>query len=293
MNEKNKDTKNLMPTNWVPFPRKIASDYKNGILSRKEYLLYCHTRLQCNPYGIASVHLQSLRDDVFGSEGSKSSVSVNYVNQLLLSLKKKRYIYYEARSGRIGSFEIRFGDFKSPDEKYISIDHYFNDPIDGASVLKEGVDKSEVSIEVKEEKQRSDEPNNGAVKSNDLLDAKRKYRGYNNDTEQYPKKENTDISVSNKGVNKGGENSEYVCRNPTDSYMPNSYEGHIAHNIAREIGDECMDRYLSLIRKNHFLVLEKAMGEMNEDIANGKHIEDKPKYLNGIICRMLREKIGK
>lgn len=293
MNEKNKDTKNLMPSNWIPFPRKIASDYKNGILSRKEYLLYCHARLQCNPYGIASVHLQSLRDDVFGSEGSKSTVSVNYVNQLLLSLKKKRFIYYEARSGRIGSFEVRFGDFKSPDDKYISIDHYFKDPIEEEPTSTASADKTEVTIEVEEEKQSLEELDNEAVKSNDLVDAKRKYRGYNNDTEHYPEIKNTDISVSYKGGNKGRENSEYECRNPTDSYKPHGHEEFVAHQIAREVGEKCMDRYLSLIRNGQFWILEKAIGELREDISSGKKIDDKPAYLNGIINRIQKEKIGK
>lgn len=293
MNEKNKDTKNLMPSNWIPFPRKIASDYKNGILSRKEYLLYCHARLQCNPYGIASVHLQSLRDDVFGSEGSKSSVSVNYVNQLLLSLKKKKYIYYEARSGRIGSFEVRFGDFKSPDDKYIGIEHYFTDPIEEALAPIESVTKSEVNVEVDEEKQRSKNHDNGVVKSNDLVDAKRKYRGYNNDTEHYHEIKNTDTSVSYKGGNKGRESSEYKCRNSTDSYKPNRHEEFVSHQIALEVGEKCMDRYLSLIRDGQFWVLEKAIGELREDISSGKKIDDKPAYLNGIISRILKERIGK
>ncbi len=291
MEKPNNDSKLL--TNWIPFPRKIASDYKNGLISRAEYLLYCHTRLQCNPYGIATVHLESLRDDVFGSVGSKKTVTINYVNQLLLSLRNKRYIYYKNRSGRTGSFEVRFDDFYSPDGKYLGIQHLFSGPITNKKADSQNIFNTEVTIQVEEEKQRLELGNNIDTKTSHLPRANNINRGYNNDTDNENKIENTDISVSNKKGDTLRDKADkpYCCRKPIGGFKPQSYETNVALEVATEVGDDCMDRYLALIREGKFGVLEKAYGEYQESDTSG--VDNKAGYLNTIIMRLLKEQISK
>ena len=73
---------------FITIPRFIASDYRNGKISRNERQMLEWIRQLTNPYGIAFVDLQSLTADCFDR-----GVSVNYANKTLLSLKKKRYLH--------------------------------------------------------------------------------------------------------------------------------------------------------------------------------------------------------
>ncbi len=287
-----KNEENLL-SDWIAFPRKISSMYKNGEINRPEYLVCLHLRLQANPYGISSTCLEAIRNDVFGKSTGHKGVTLNYVNKILLSLKRKRMLYYQDRAGRSGSFEIRFADFIDPNKNITDIKHLFESDYSKRSSTPLRVSVSEVTAELKEENQRFENPINEGVKTNEDVGAKGIITGYNNDTDIQNKIENTDISVSYKKGDGEKPLPEYVCRNPTDSFAPNGYEENTAKEIAGGIGEKCMDRYLALIRKGQFGVLEKAFGEFKEDLENGKNPSDKPAYLNSIITRMLKEKIGK
>ncbi len=106
--------------NWVVFPRKIASDYRNGNLTLSEWMVYSWLRQNANPYGIATATLSGIAEDMFGNEKKK-----NNANKILLSLKKKKFIYYETRRGSRGSFDIHFGDFILPTGHTRTLDKYF------------------------------------------------------------------------------------------------------------------------------------------------------------------------
>ena len=284
----------IVPASWVPFPRDILTSYKNGDLSRDEFFVYCYLRIQGNPYGICSTHLEAIRSDVFRKEGRKKTPSKNYINKILLSLKSKRFLFYYDRTGRSGSFDVYFSGFRLSNEKFTDIKHLFEEEYSNRKVYLLGGTNSEANTEVEEAIQRSDTLENIDITSGELVDENNQFRGYNNDNDTKNEIENTDISVSNKEESKGKIQLPYECKNPTDSYTPkNRYEEDFAHKVALEVGEKCMDWYLSLIRNGNFWALEKAVGELHEDIAKGNQIESKPRYLNGIITRMLKEKIGK
>ena len=106
---------------FIPLPRSIASDFKNGRIARNELILYLWVIANANPYGISTVSISALRDDIFRNIGE------NYVNKLLLSLRSKRYIFFEVHRGRRGSFEVKFGDFLTPDHNTTDINKHFKD----------------------------------------------------------------------------------------------------------------------------------------------------------------------
>lgn len=95
--------------NFVIFPREILEARKLGQLSSTELHVYAYIRLSGNPYGMASVSLDDIRNDEFDGR-----VSVNYVNKIVLSLKRKRRIDFEKRSGRRGSFLVRIDEWMLP-----------------------------------------------------------------------------------------------------------------------------------------------------------------------------------
>jgi len=112
--------KNEKFENWVAMPRRFASDRRSGNISSSEFALLMWLRVNGNPYGIAVVSLKDINEDVFDGK-----FTISYVNKLILSLRKKRYIHYESRAGRRGSFEVHFGDWILPDKNIRSLDRYF------------------------------------------------------------------------------------------------------------------------------------------------------------------------
>ena len=108
-------------SDWVIFPRQLTFDFIEGRMKPAEFLLHCALRGRGDPYGNLRTSLSDIRYDVFKGKGSD-----NYVNRLLISLKKKKYLYFERRSGRKGSFVVSFGDWILSDGSVRSLDHLFS-----------------------------------------------------------------------------------------------------------------------------------------------------------------------
>ena len=106
--------------NWVAFPRKITSDFREGKITHAEMDVYNWLRLNANPYGIATTSFSDLVQDLFRGKNSE-----NNINKILLSLKRKRYIYYKKRTGGRGSFEVHFDDFITPSKQITTLDRFF------------------------------------------------------------------------------------------------------------------------------------------------------------------------
>lgn len=104
---------------FIPFPRALASDLRDGKITLDEFGVYNWIRLNVDPYGKAVMSLSDIYNDAF------PNLSINYVNKILLRLKKKRYIYYENRQGRRGSFDIHVGEIRLPHGGVKTLDQFF------------------------------------------------------------------------------------------------------------------------------------------------------------------------
>lgn len=138
--------------NYVILPRSIVSDYRNGRISIPERNLLTWLRSNGNPYGIANVDLELLSKETFNTKVDKS-----YINRLMLSLKSKRYIWYQERKGRRGSFEVHMGDWILPTSEIRHLNKYFDQPV----VRSDGVTKAnsnpEVGAEIPVQSQRGED----------------------------------------------------------------------------------------------------------------------------------------
>lgn len=103
-------------SDFIPFPRKMAVDFRDGKITPNELLVWSYLRLNTNPYGLTATSLSSINEDLFRG---KNKVSDNYINKTLISLKENRYIFYEKRAGKKGTFNIHFGDIALPHGKGI------------------------------------------------------------------------------------------------------------------------------------------------------------------------------
>lgn len=265
---------------FVVIPRKVASDYRNRLINRQERDVYVWLRMISNPYGIASVDLNGLAEDCFGR-----NVSVNFANKILLALKSKRYIYYEVRSGRRGSFEVHLGDWplprkdKSDKLRIKSLDSYFSPTpsVTGSISAREPV-QSEVSTQRTPQGQRLEGLKSGLGALHSRFKFSETVRATYNDTE-------------NETYNYDSRSGRDSLKKPilVSAFVPNSWEEQKCHEIARELGEERMNFLLGTLHKYNLPLIERAWGLYKEDRERNKEIRNHPAYFNGVIQKLMKD----
>lgn len=260
---------------FVPFPRKILSALRNGEISKNEYLIYGYVRLSGNPYGVAATSLENIRNDIF-----LGKVSINYCNQLLLSLKSKRYIYYPDRSGHRGSFEVHLGDWILPTKGIKTLDVFFVDGgVRGLPVI-QSVDESLDGQSLPSNNQRIDLDLGDILKDFSWPDDNNRVRAPYNDTDTENETDNNREDFSLKKRKKW----ELI---PLSSFTPNSHEESRCQEIGRELGDEHINGMLALLKEHGLERLETAYGIYKEDKAKGKRIKGSAgAYFTGIVGQL-------
>ena len=103
--------------NYVIFPRYLINDLRSGKMNATEYIVLCYIRNQADPWASSYISLKNVNDDLFNGRNT-----INYCNQIVLALKKKRYIHFLDRRGKKGSFEVKLDYFLLPSRKIYRID---------------------------------------------------------------------------------------------------------------------------------------------------------------------------
>jgi hypothetical protein len=169
--------------NYTTLPRQILSDWENGKLSNPERNLLFFLRSKGNPFGYCSVEMGALAIDAFNSPVDKS-----YINKLLLSLRSKRYIWYENRKGHRGSFQVHLDLWLMKDGGLRMLDQYFSQ----TPVRNKEVEVTQNQTEDEEEDEELSQRSKDLIKSIRAIAGGKKMnasvRGYDNDNEN--KKEN-------------------------------------------------------------------------------------------------------
>lgn len=250
--------------NFVPFPRQDLADLHDGKLTPNEYDLYVRTRHSANPYGIATVSLKGLVSDFF----HRSGWTENYLNKLMLSLKSKGYIHYDKRSGRRGSFSVRFANFSTPKGGITTLSGSETPMVKGEGSGQppaEAEDKpslpsqSQKSVSIKESTAK-------LVKKFSLSQG----RGTNTDNDTY--KENN--------------HRFYKKGTPVNTFRPQSHEEQRCQEIAVGVGEETMDFLLSVLRRHGIRVLEETWDTFR--LTKQAHITNKPAYFNALLHKRLK-----
>ena len=164
---------------WVPFQRKIARDYRNRIITRDELSVFFWLRINANSFGISTTSLSDLSDDALRKQGKE-----NYINKLLLSLKKKRYLYYPKRSGCRGSFEVHFADFFLPNGAISSLDKFFTTDLVRSDDVPDIINKSEPEQSLNPSSHNLDDIKSDINSIVDTFSINKPVRTYNNDNDK-------------------------------------------------------------------------------------------------------------
>lgn len=121
MNNK-EESHSVIKGGYVPMPRTIYRDYYNGKITKPERNLLMWIRLTADMRGVCHCSMKGLAEDAFNN-----SVSVSYTNKLLRSLMSKRYLWYQDRNGRRGTFEVHVSDWLQKGGGVKKIDHLFGE----------------------------------------------------------------------------------------------------------------------------------------------------------------------
>lgn len=261
---------------YSTLPRYITEDYLDKKLQRNEWILLVWLRSIADPYGIVNANTTALRDDMF------PSVEVNTVVQLLRSLRRKKYIYYESHQGHRGSFRIKVDEWLLKDKGFRSIAHHFT----------QKQDENEPPMSEPSDTEPSPEPSHTSEVPTHTLDEmksrlvdrfsmnpqRRELTGTYNEHETEQKKENYDTL----GNFEGG--------TLVSAFRPKSGEEQRCAEIAAAVGERYINPLLAVLRKDGLRIIERAYGLYREDKQNSKHIDNSAAYFYGIIKKLKNER---
>lgn len=250
--------------NWVAFPRKIASDYRNGIITRDEYFIYSWLRLNADIFGVSTTSLDNLSNDVLRKKNKK-----NYVNKLLLSLKEKRFIHYQRRTGRRGTFDVHLADFILPNKTISNLDRFFKtDSVRGDDVI-DTSNKSEPEQSLSARSQTLNEIKNEVNSLANTFSINKPVRAYNNDNN----KEKDNIS------------SFFKERTNLSDFVPKNLDEECCLNIATKLGEKEINFMLSVLKKYGRESIEKAWRVFQEE-EEKTTIKNRGAYFNTLVKRI-------
>jgi hypothetical protein len=265
----NKDSNGKLEP-FVPVPRRIKSDFRNGKLQKNELLTYVWVRLDADIFGVTTANLGVIRDDLFRGK------SKNYVNKLLLSLKSKEYVWYSTRTGRRGSFEVHFGDWKLSSGQIKKLDKFFDSEVRGNKSTN-ATNKSEVAPSSDAPTPNFKHEKEPVVTTPSVEKDPPQVRGFYNDTDKKREREKYDKSLVKPSWKKVG----------VRSFTPRNSDEFRCQQIADELGEEHINFILSILKKHGIGIIDEAFGIFREDDKR-KYIRNPGAYFNGIVKELTR-----
>jgi hypothetical protein len=249
---------------YTATPRFIAEDVRSGKMTSSEWRVYQWLRINANPYGISTTSISSIRDDIY------PDVSINYINQLLLSLRSKKYLYYEDRQGHRGSFDVHFGDWRLPNGQIRQLSKSFGETGVRSEVASKDGSGSEPSAELASASQKLVEMKSGLAERLSADTPRSPVRSPHNDTDT--ENHNND-SLIKKSFEGGKTVREFEASTHAEARC---------QQIARELGEQYMNPILKILRVRGLLFVESVWGIVQEDIRAGKPIRNKGAYFQQI-----------
>jgi hypothetical protein len=268
-------TQQQKPKPYNTIPRYITEDFLDKKLTRNELILYLWLRAIADIKGFTKASIGDIRDDMF------PKVDVNYVQKLLLSLRRKKYLYFENHQGRRGSFRIEFGDWLLKDKVIKSIEHRFDKSKVIGDASQEDHQEPVVDQELVVASQNLMEQKDQLIKRFSLNSDARQVRSYHNEHDNEHHIENHDTLVKNSF--KGTLVRDF---NP----KLDSYEENECKRIALEVGEKYIEPIINVLRKDGFRRIEQAWGIFREHKAEGKRMDNPPAYFQGIINTLRKQR---
>lgn len=285
---------NHMPTkldnrsDFLRLDRSIKTEFIKGKLTFEEMVVLIWLFWEANHRnGTIKTGYASLRDDF------KGKYSKNYLNKIVLALKRKKRLWFPNQQGRRGSFIVELNNYPLSNKRYTDISHRFEKTNSRSSEEEKLNRKAEDKAEVKDSWQKLKKAKKGLVKQFSIHSNNHLGRSSNNDNENEKKNYNIDKESNlNKSFNKTLSFPYKDGAIPVESFSPQNYKQERCLNIAKSLGETDMRFLLSRLKPKNggFENLERAWGVFQE--TSQKKIRDKRKYFNTLIRKLANEKNG-
>lgn len=248
-------------------PRSIAKDFRAGKLKRIEFLIYVWLRIKADKWGVSITSLSGIKEVFF-----RKKTHPSYVNRILLSLKRKEYIYFDKRQGHKGEFDVYIGDWLISKGRIRTLDEVRTHLQSKKEMPTNTQKKSEVSQNFEAPGQKLMEQKQQLIQGVSMNQQKPEVRS----------------SYTNTDTEKEIETNESLAKKPfkgivTRTFVPSNDHEEACWKIALELGDPYMDYILKILKNNGLETIRdaKAMYESirAENERGGKPSVKKPAAL--------------
>ncbi len=267
---------------FIPFPRYLTEDLRNHLMTYRELELYIWMRLDANMYGIARVNIHAILDDL------PHLRSIDRITKILRSLRRKRYIYYEERKGRRGSFNVRFDYWLLKGGEVQNLDRFFESKEVRSQDRAEVLGAEDVRMPLVPPSPRLDGQKYRINTGVRLLDNNPFVRSDKNDIEKEKKK--YDISSSNK-------KEKPLKKVVTRDFVPNTTAEQRCKEIALEIEDPYINFAMSVLQNTEWGgldVLEEGLSEYRKAKRDyetkGKRVSNTAAFFNFFVKKAIENK---
>jgi len=220
---------------YIKLPRSLKTAYLDGLLSFEGYTVLIWLWINANPRnGKTHVSYAGLSKDF------KEKFSKNFINQIMLRLKRQKWIWYPKQQGHRSSFNVDIASYPLSDGTFKDISFRFLDKSDRSPNVSDEVSLTEAPTEVSDIRQKLESDKNALVDRFSFNSESSLGRSSKNDNE----KENKN-NRSNRG-------------RPVREFTPKSYEEQKCWEIAKELGEKDMTFILSALKKYGLARIEEA-----------------------------------
>jgi len=243
---------------YVKLPRSLKTAYLDGLLKFEDYTVLVWLWITANPRnGKTHVSYAGLSKDF------KEKFSKNFVNQIMLRLKRQKWIWYPRQQGHRSSFNVDIASYPLSDGTFKDIGFRFLEKSDRSENVSVEVSLTEVPTEV------------GGIQQKLKSDKKLLAEQFSFNSES-----SSDRSSKN-DTEKENENNRSKGRRPVRGFSPKSYEEQKCWEIAQSLGEKDMTFILSALKKYGLTRIEEAYQSIMDQPS--EKIRHKGAYFNKLL----------
>ena len=242
---------------YVKLPRSIKTALVDGYLRFEEYSVLVWLWINANPRtGRAHVSYAGLSKDF------KEKYSKNHINRLMLSLKRKKWIWFASQQGRRSSFHVDIANYPLSNGEFTDLEHCKKQKSGRSEGGADMQSPAEVPTEVSDVRQKLESDKSALV-------------------ERFSFTSESSFGRSSKNENEKENKNNRSTRRPVRSFMPKTFEEERCLEIARYLDESDMSFMLSALRRHGLTKLEQTYQLMRD--SPERKIENKGAYFNSLL----------
>ena len=242
---------------YVKLPRSIKTALVDGYLRFEEYSVLVWLWINANPRnGKAHVSYAGLSKDF------KEKYSKNHINQLMLNLKRKKWIWFTGQQGRRSSFHVDIANYPLSNGTFTDLEHCKKQKSGRSESGSDKQSLAEVPTEVGDVRQKLESDKSAFV-------------------ERFSFTSKSSFGRSQKNDNEKENKNNRSTRRPVRSFSPRSFEEEKCLEIARYLEEVDMSFMLSALKKYGLAKLEQIYQLMRD--SPERSIQKKGAYFNSLL----------